>query len=483
MKTLPSLTSLFLHRFIPSALVYLASMLFLFQIDDRAHKTFLAQIGVAADDLLLSQLHEHLLGSLLPVGLILFVIMTGVCLLFAVTRRRQLLSDSNQQEQLYKIQLLLDSTQEGIYGTDHDGRCTLANKACAQMLGFDTPDQLLGQQMHNLMHHTRPDGTRYPAEECSAHRMSETGVVGVVENELFWRRDGSSFPVSYSVLPMRDGERAIGMVCSFVDSTEKLQIEEQLRQAQKMEAVGQLSGGIAHDFNNILQIVSTNTRLVMDRCEPADPLRSCLEEMLTAVERGSNLTRSMLAFSRKQFMRIRPLELNQLLDEALMLGKKLIPKPYELEFAPCQEVLPVAADSTLLQQVLFNLLTNARDAMPDGGTIRLATRLTEPDPELLQARGIKRQSGFACLSVTDHGCGIPEEIRQNIFDPFFTTKDVGQGTGLGLSMVFGTIQQHEGFILVDSADGLGTTISVYLPLRQEPLHKTSIQHEISTLKK
>jgi PAS domain S-box-containing protein len=465
MKKQPSLLRLFLSRFIPAALVYISSMAFLFQVDDRAHNTFLTQIGVQADDRLLGQLHEHLLGSLMPVGALLFVVMTAVCLLFAITRRRQQLSDANQQEHLYKIQLLLDSTQEGIYGTDHEGRCTLANKACASMLGFDIPDQLLGQQMHNLMHHTRPDGTPYPAEQCSAHRMSETGVVGVVENELFWRRDGSSFPVSYSVLPMRDGNRAIGMVCSFVDISEKLQIEEQLRQAQKMEAVGQLSGGIAHDFNNILQIVSKNTRLVMDRFDQADPLYSSLEEMLTAVERGSNLTRSMLAFSRKQFMRIRPLELNQLLTEALVLGKKLIPKTHTLQFLPCQDLLPVEADSTLLQQVLFNLLTNARDAMPDGGTITLATSLTVPESELLQAHGCRKQGAFACLTVADHGCGIPDEIKQSIFDPFFTTKDVGQGTGLGLSMVFGTVQQHSGFIAVESASGTGTTIAIYLPLR------------------
>lgn len=465
MKALPSLFSLFLHRFIPSAVVYVAGMLFLFQIDDRAHKTFLTQIGVSADDLLLSQLHEHLLGSLLPVGLLLFVLMTVVCLLFAVTRRRQLQSDYNQQQQLYKIQLLLDSTQEGIYGTDQDGCCTLANKACALMLGFDTPDQLLGQQMHNLMHHTRPDGSHYPAEECSAHRMSESGVVGVVENELFWRRDGSSFPVSYSVLPMRDGERTIGMVCSFVDITEKLQIEEQLRQAQKMEAVGQLSGGIAHDFNNILQIVSNNTRLVMDRFEKNDHLFSSLEEVLQAVERGSNLTRSMLAFSRKQFMRIKPLELNQVLRDALVLGQKLLPKAHQLSFTPWPHPLPVAADSTLLQQVLFNLLTNARDAMPQGGAITLTTALAEPDAEQLLAHGCSTPGLFACFSVSDQGCGIPDEIRQNIFDPFFTTKEIGQGTGLGLSMVFGTVQQHGGFITLDSTLEVGTTISVYLPLR------------------
>ena len=467
MKRLPSLTRLFLNRFIPASLIYLCSMLFLFHVDEHAHKSFLSQIGVHADGVLLSQLHQHILGSVVPVGIFLFIVMFAVCLLSSVTRRRLLASDANQQQHLYKIQLLLDSTQEGIYGADYEGRCTLANKACAKLLGYDSPDELLGQSMHDLMHHTRPDGRPYPAEECSAHKMSETGVVGVIENELFWRKDGSSFPVSYSVLPMRDGNHAIGMVCSFTDITEKLQIEEQLRQAQKMEAVGQLSGGIAHDFNNILQIVSNNTRFVMDKYDKADPLHSALEEMLTAVERGSNLTRSMLAFSRKQFMRIRPFELNQLLTDALVLGQKLIHKPLQLEFVSCPEPLNVAADSTLMQQVLFNLLTNARDAMPDGGTITIATDLVDPDPELLALHRCSHQGMFARLTVSDKGCGIAEDIRKNIFEPFFTTKEVGEGTGLGLSMVFGTVQQHGGFVTVASEPGEGTTFAVYLPLRAD----------------
>ena len=466
MKILPSLPRLFLNRFIPASLIYISSMLFLFHVDEHAHKSFLSQIGVHADDALLNQLHQHILGSVIPVGIFVFIVMFAVCLLSSVTRRRLLASDASQQQHLYKIQLLLDSTQEGIYGADHEGRCTLANKACAKLLGYDSPDELLGQSMHDLMHHTRPDGRPYPAEECSAHKMSETGVVGVIENELFWRKDGSSFPVSYSVLPMRDGNHAIGMVCSFTDITEKLQIEEQLRQAQKMEAVGQLSGGIAHDFNNILQIVSNNTRFVMDRCDKAD-LYSVLEEMLKAVERGSNLTRSMLAFSSKQFMRIRPLELNELLSDALVLGQKLLTEPIHLEFIPCPEPLNVAVDRTLMQQVLFNLITNARDAMPGLGTITISTSLVTPDPELLALHRCTHQGMFARLAVKDHGCGIPEDIRKNIFEPFFTTKEVGQGTGLGLSMVFGTVQQHGGFVTVDSSPETGTTFAVYLRIRTE----------------
>jgi PAS domain S-box-containing protein len=465
MEKIPSVHRLFMNRFVPAVLLYIIALLFLFYTAESIHKEFLAEIGVHFDNKIVSQLHQHQLDSLVPIGVLLFLVTMAVCILSSITRRNLFTSEAEQQEHLYKIQLLLDSTQEGIYGTDHNGLCTLANKACATLLGYDSPNELLGQPMHDLMHHTRPDGSPYPAEECSAHKMSETGVVGVIENELFWRKDGSSFPVSYSVLPMRDGEHAIGMVCSFTDITDKLQVEEQLRQAQKMEAVGQLSGGIAHDFNNILQIVSNNTRFVMEKYDKTDPIYSSLEEMLTAVERGSNLTRSMLAFSRKQFMRIRPVELNKLLTDALLLGQKLIPKQLHLEFIPCQEPLNVIADSTLVQQILFNLLTNARDAMPDHGTITIATSLANASPELLALHHCSHQGLFARLTVTDHGCGISEGIRKNIFEPFFTTKEVGQGTGLGLSMVFGTVQQHGGFVTVDSKPGEGTTFAVYLPLR------------------
>lgn len=463
MRKPPSLMNLFLRRFIPSAFVLITSMLFLFQIDEQTHKEFLTQIGVRFDSKILGLLHEHMLNSLVPVGLLLTIFIMAMCILFSITHQRQIISENKQQDQLYKIQLLLDSTQEGIYGTDQNGCCTLANKACAMLLGYDSPDELLGKQMHDLMHHTRPDGTPYPAEECSAHKMSETGVNNVIENEVFWRKDGSSFPVSYNVLPMRIGRNAIGMVCSFIDITEKLQIEEQLRQAQKMEAVGQLSGGIAHDFNNILQIISNNTRFAMERFEAHDPVYTSLQEMLTAVERGTTLTRSMLAFSRKQFMRIRPLELNRIITDALVLGQKLVPENIKLIFHPCAEQLNVEADSTLMQQVLFNLITNARDAMPEGGSITVATYLVDPDPERLLRHKSSHTGKFARLTVTDQGSGIPEEIQNNIFDPFFTTKETGVGTGLGLSMVFGTIKQHDGFVGILSSSERGTTIAVCLP--------------------
>ncbi len=462
-----SIFRLFLVRFIPSLAVLIASVFFLFTVDQRAHESFLTLVGIEISQGVVSQLQYHLWVSLFPFILMFLIVMTFVCALLSIARHEQINSDKKQAEQLRKIQLLLDSTREGIYGTDQHGCCTLANKACSDMLGFDTPEQLLGQQMHDLMHHTRADGSPYPENECSAHRMSETGTVGIIENEVFWRRDGTSFPVSYSVLPIKDGIHTVGMVCSFVDISDKIFIEDQLRHSQKMEAVGQLSGGVAHDFNNILQIVSNNTRYAMRVVPPGTEAYASLEEIISVVERGATLTRSMLAFSRKQFIRIDMIELNKTISDSLLLGNKLMSREYTIDFRPSSACLRVMADETLIQQVLFNLLTNARDAMPTGGTITITTeQILTDDLPMVFPKGAEARA-HACIRVMDTGCGIPDDIKDKIFDPFFTTKNVGHGTGLGLSMVFGTIQQHGGIITAASKNGIGTVIAIYLPLLEE----------------
>lgn len=459
-----SIFRLFLVRFIPSLIVLIVSVLFLFTVDQRAHESFLALVGVEISQGIVSQLQHHLWISLFPFILMFLIIMTFVCALLAIARHEQISSDKKQSEQLRKIQMLLDSTREGIYGTDQHGCCTLANKACSDMLGFDTPEQLLGQQMHDIMHHTRADGTPYPEEECNAHKMSETGTIGIIDDEVFWRRNGTSFPVSYSVLPIKDGADTVGMVCSFVDISERILIEEQLRHFQKMEAVGQLSGGVAHDFNNILQIVSNNTRYAMKVVPEDTEAYASLNEIISVIERGATLTRSMLAFSRKQFIRIDTIELNKTINDSLLLGNKLMSREYTIDFHPCSEQLHVMADETLIQQVLFNLLTNARDAMPDGGTITITTKEVLTSELMSIFPKVTEAAAHACIQVIDTGCGISDEIKDKIFDPFFTTKDVGHGTGLGLSMVFGTIQQHGGIITASSKNGIGTIISIYLPL-------------------
>lgn len=464
MKKVPSLPILFLRRFIPSILIFILSLLLLYQIDIKSHRPFMGE-SVTSDPMTMRQFHKHLLETRLPLGLFIFMLMAWVCALLSIRRRQHLISDIRLQQQLYTVQLLLDSTKEGIYTTDTGGLCTMANRACLKMLGYESFAELTGQNMHNLMHHTRADGSPYPESQCAAHRMSEVGAENLVENEFFWRKDGTAFPVAYSVLPMKRGGETIGMVCSFVDITERLKVEEKLRQMQKMEAVGELSGGIAHDFNNILQIVSNNTHLLVEQCKGGDDHHKLLEEMQLAVERGITLTRSMLAFSRKQFVRMRKVELNRLVMESVDLGGRLLPEKTWLGFEPAAGELYVTADSGLLQQVLLNLITNARDAMPEGGEISIRLKQVDnPEPELVLRHNMQVSGPFACLTVTDQGGGIPEGIRGKIFDPFFTTKEVGEGTGLGLSMAIGTMQQHGGGIYLLETSEKGTTMALCLPL-------------------
>jgi two-component system, cell cycle sensor histidine kinase and response regulator CckA len=221
---------------------------------------------------------------------------------------------------------------------------------------------------------------------------------------------------------------------------------------------------VAHDFNNILQVISGNTQLLQlvgDHDQAA--LQHRLGEIVKAVERGVNLTRAMLAFARRQAIALRPVELNDLLRESVPLARNLLVKTQRLELQLHPEPLTVTADATLLQQVLFNLLTNARDAMPEGGTITVGTAWSHQAPE--QAVGGEQLPAgpFALLWVQDTGQGISVEIRDKIFEPFFSTKGVGKGTGLGLAMIYGTIKQHHGCIHIESEPGQGCRVSIYLP--------------------
>lgn len=502
--------------------------------------------------------------------------------------RRQM--ERSAREQLHRIDLLLNSTAEGIYAVDLQGSCIIANQSCAQLLGYDDPSELLNRQMHDLMHHTHPDGTPYPASVCKAHQAIEFGTKTTVEDELFWRKDGTPLPVSYTALPVRDDNGIVGMVCVFRDITERLKsdherlrllrlleeslneiylfstdtfrflylnrsaltnigysmdemreltafdikplisesafrtmlqpllegenhklefqtvhqrkdgseypvevhlqlihsehescflavifdiserlcLEEQLRHAQKLESIGQLSSGIAHDFNNILQIISGNAQMLqlLNRAEGREQPGQ-LTDIMTAVERGTKLTGSMLAFARRQSISLRQRDLNQLVRESELLANRLLQNGQQLQLALHDRALVITCDTTLLQQVLFNLITNARDAMPDGGIITISTGVRDYSQADVRQHGLGEPGSYALLQISDTGQGISTEIRQKIFEPFFTTKEVGKGTGLGLSMIYGTIKQHNGFILLDSQPGAGTTFSIFLPLAPE----------------
>lgn len=252
---------------------------------------------------------------------------------------------------------------------------------------------------------------------------------------------------------------------------EKAQLEEQLRQAQKMEAIGTLAGGIAHDFNNILTAIIGFGSLLQMKMDKSTPSRVHVDQILASAERAASLTQSLLAFSRRQVIIPKPLNLNETIMNIKKLLSRLIREDIEFQLQLTSEHLIVMADSGQMDQVLMNLVTNARDAMPDGGVLTIATEAVALPQEFSKTHDTGRPGRYALLSVTDTGVGMDEKTKERIFDPFFTTKEVGRGTGLGLSMIYGIIKQHEGYIDVSSTPDRGTTFRLYLPLIESTLEK------------
>jgi len=249
---------------------------------------------------------------------------------------------------------------------------------------------------------------------------------------------------------------------------EKALLEEQLRHAQKMEAIGQLAGGVAHDFNNILSAIVGYSSLATTRMEPDDPNRRYLEQILASADRATTLIQTLLAFSRKQAIQLEKIDLNETIRSFQDLLSRLLRENIQLKLILAEEELPVTADRGQVEQVLMNLLTNARDAIAKEGLILIETSAVEVDQPFAKSRGLEQPGRYALLAVTDTGAGIPEAVREKIFDPFFTTKKEGKGTGLGLSMVFGIVKKHQGSIQVYSRPGQGTTFKIYLPLTHTP---------------
>ncbi len=253
------------------------------------------------------------------------------------------------------------------------------------------------------------------------------------------------------------------------EAAERSRVEEQLRQSQKLEAVGQLAGGVAHDFNNLLAVIRGNTDLVMIKCPTLLPeVKESLKQIAAASDRAANLTRQLLAFSRKQMMRSEHLNLNEVVKNLSKMLKRIIGEHIQLECNYGPSLPAVYGDVGMLEQVLLNLVVNSRDAMPNGGKVVLSTESRAISAEYGLEHPEARAGKFVLLTVTDSGCGIAPENLAHIFEPFFTTKQIGKGTGLGLSTVYGIVKQHEGWIEVSSEPGRGATFTIALPACDTP---------------
>jgi two-component system cell cycle sensor histidine kinase/response regulator CckA len=496
-------------------------------------------------------------------------------------RSREMLDNIRRQNEL-----ILQCAGEGICGVDNEGFCTMVNPAVTALSGW-TREDLLGKHIQDVLHHSRPDGTRYTREECPLLEMYRDGIPRRVYDEVFWKKDGTSFPVEYFATPIQEGGAVTGAVVTFRDvseerrarqvlresearyrqlvenaaygifrttpdgkfldanialatmlgysSTEELlavnistvyshpearaplitatlasgfadglelewvrkdgqpvmvrlssrlirepngqqyfegivenvtewrALETQLRQAQKMEAVGRLAGGVAHDFNNLLMVIKGHTELLMERTAPEHPDFRKIDQIKKAADRAAGLTRQLLAFSRMQVMQPRVMDLNVTISEMGKMLPRLIGEDIELAILTKPHLGHVKADAGQMEQVILNLTVNARDAMPNGGKLLIETSNIELDEAYARMHPPLVPGRFVMLAVTDTGIGMDPATQAHIFEPFFTTKEKGKGTGLGLATVYGVVKQSGGFVWVYSELGKGTTFKIYLP--------------------
>jgi PAS domain S-box-containing protein len=493
-----------------------------------------------------------------------------------------------QSEENYA--LLLNSTAEAIYGLDRSGNCTFCNAACVRLLGYEATTDLLGKNMHELMHHTHSNGSTYVDGECSIYVAVREGRGNHMASEVFWRADGTSFPAEYWSYPMHKDGELVGAVVTFLDISERKRAEEALQkseekyrklfenamygvflakpdgtlldvnpamvdmlryaskeellarnlerdiyenpaqrkqilekatpdkrvegievnwmrkdgmtipvrisgaviltgdgdalhevivenvaeskkleqqylQSQKMEVVGLLAGGISHDFNNLLGVILGSADLLLDEAAPNQ--QRYLEAIKKAGQSAAHLIRQLLAFSRKQVLHPALLNLNGVVTDVSKMLQRIIGEDVRIVTDLDTGIGAIRADRGQIEQILLNLATNARDAMPNGGTFTVRTQNAELSQDDVSRYAYIQPGAYVRLSVSDTGVGMSEEVRTRIFEPFFTTKEKGRGTGLGLATVYGIVKQSGGYIWASSELGSGTTFDVYLPRLQE----------------
>ena len=391
-------------------------------------------------------------GSRLPVEVnVRFVTLAGGEFMISVARditeRKQ--AEKSLREERNKLEAVMSAIGDGITVQDREFRILYQNAPHREKQGDHA-----GEFCYRAYQHRDQICKGCLLVTCFAdgrvHRRETSAVT-----------EQGTLHMEVSASPLRDAEgRIVGGIEVVRDITERKSLEEQLLHAQKMEAVGQLASGVAHDFNNILTAIIGYANLLQMEAKDGGPGRPYIDQVLASAERASKLTRSLLTFSRKQTMQMKALDLNGIVRGIDKLLRPLMGEDIELRTVLAASALTVMADSGQIEQVLMNLASNARDAMPQGGRVTIKTSLADIDPD---EAGGQRGGRSVLLSVTDTGTGMDKETQKRIFDPFFTTKEQGRGTGLGLAMAYGIVRQHQGTIQVSSKPGSGTTFTIALP--------------------
>lgn len=400
-------------------------------------------------------------GSIFPVELVVGEAVAGGRRIFSailrdVTERTR--SEEALRRERNFVTAILDTAGALIVVIDSNGRVVRFNRACEEATGYSS-DLISGKRIWDVF--LIPDES---AEARSAFERALSGEYPTKTEHHWIASSGARRLIAWSITALtdRDGkvEYAVGIG---IDVTERKRLEEQLLHAQKMDAVGRLAGGVAHDFNNLLTAITGYSELLMNALKEQDPLRRDVEEIRKAGERAASLTRQLLAFSRKQILQPRVLDLNTIVTDMEKMLRRLIGEHIQLQTGLDPKLGRIKADPSQMEQVILNLAVNARDAMPNGGKLTIETANVVLN-ELYGNRHLGVDLGsYVMVGVTDNGTGMDAETQAHLFEPFFTTKEQGKGTGLGLSTVYGIVTQSGGKVWVYSEQGQGTTFKIYLP--------------------
>jgi len=382
-----------------------------------------------------------------------FLASVGGQIALAIERKR---AEEKVRESEARLSLLVEQLPAALWTVDKNLRFTSAVGAGLARLGLK-PNLVGGLSLFEYFSTT--DSAFLP---IAAHRRAVAGEPVTFHSE--WK--GGSYTCHVEPLRSKDGELQ-GAICMALDITDRKQLEEQLRQAQKMEAVGRLAGGIAHDFNNLLMVIQGYADLLAERLPQGDPLQRNAEQIQTASQRATSLTRQLLAFSRKQMLAPKVMNVHAVVADMEKILRRLIGEDVQLETTSARDLGLVKADRSQIEQVILNLAVNARDAMPEGGRLTIETANAELDASFAHPPAVLEPGKYVMLAVTDNGCGMDSDTQAHIFEPFFTTKEKGKGTGLGLATVYGIVKQSGGYVWVYSEPGRGTSFKVYLPRIEE----------------
>jgi len=377
-------------------------------------------------------------------------------------KRRRKAEDELFKEQRF-LRAVLESIEAGIAACGESGILTLFNRAAREMHGLPLEPLPPERWADHYSLYAADGKTPMSQDQIPLYRALRGDHVRNVEMTIVPKR-GKPRSLLASGQPVTDAAgRRIGAVVALQDITERKSLEDQLRQSQKMEAIGRLAGGIAHDFNNLLAVILGYAEMELGEMTPDSPKRGRIEQIHRSAERAATLTRQLLTFSRKQILDPRVLNLDELVTEMKKMLQRLIGEDVTLVTRTAANLRPIKADAGQIEQIVMNLAVNARDAMPKGGTITIETGNVDLDEEFLRSREGARPGPYVLLMVSDTGTGMTPEVQAKIFEPFFTTKEEGKGTGLGLSTVYGIAAQSGGFISVASTPGSGTRFEIYLP--------------------